>query len=96
MALGTALVSQAVDYSFGVLLSDKIIDTLSSARHRYEKAEDNLRKYGNITIFVFNAFPLSSAVISLAAGMLRHRIRDAALFYFFRIVVEILVLTLIF
>ena len=54
VALGTALFSQVIDYSIGVLLSDKIIDTFIG-RHRYEKAEDRLRKYGNIAIFVFNA-----------------------------------------
>jgi len=95
VALGTALFSQAIDYSFGVLLSDKIIDTFIG-RHRYEKAEDRLRKYGNIAIFVFNALPLSSPVISLAAGLLRHRIRDAVIFTVAGLVFKYLLLTLIF
>ena len=95
VALGTALFSQAIDYSIGVLLSDKIIDNFIG-RHRYEKAEDRLRKYGNIAIFVFNALPLSSPVISLAAGMLRHRIRDAVIFTFSGLLLKYVVLTLIF
>lgn len=95
VALGTALFSQAIDYSIGVLLSDKIIDTFIG-RHRYEKAEDRLRKYGNIAIFVFNALPLSSPVISLAAGMLRHRIRDAIIFTLAGLIFKYLLLTLIF
>lgn len=95
VALGTALFSQAVDYSIGVLLSDKIIDSFIG-RHRYEKAEDRLRKYGNIAIFVFNALPLSSPVISLAAGMLRHRIRDAIIFTVAGLVFKYMLLTLIF
>lgn len=95
VALGTALFSQAIDYSIGVLLSDKIIDTFIG-RHRYEKAEDRLRKYGNIAIFVFNALPLSSPVISLAAGILRHRRRDAIIFTVAGLMFKYLLLTLIF
>ena len=95
VALGTAMFSQAIDYSIGVLLSDKIIDTFIG-RHRYEKAEDRLRKYGNIAIFVFNALPLSSPVISLAAGILRHRVRDAVIFTVAGLVFKYLLLTLIF
>ena len=95
VAIGTALLGQVVNYAFGVLLSDRIIDTLIG-RRRYEKAEDKLRKYGNITIFVFNALPLSSDVISMAAGMLRHRIRDAAFFTFSGLLLKYVVLTLIF
>ena len=95
VALGTAIFSQAIDYSIGVLLSDKIIDTFIG-RHRYEKAEDRLRKYGNIAIFVFNALPLSSPVISLAAGILRHRRRDAIIFTVAGLMFKYLLLTLIF
>ena len=95
VALGTALFSQTIDYAIGVLLSDRIIDSLIG-RRRYEKAEDEIRKYGNIAIFVFNALPLSSPVISLAAGMLRHRRRDAIIFTLSGLVVKYLLLTLIF
>jgi membrane protein DedA with SNARE-associated domain len=95
VALGTALFSQTIDYAIGVLLSDRIIDSLIG-RRRYEKAEDELRKYGNIAIFVFNALPLSSPVISLAAGMLRHRRRDAVIFTLSGLLVKYLLLTLIF
>jgi membrane protein DedA with SNARE-associated domain len=95
VALGTALFAQVVDYSVGVLLSDRIIDTLIG-RRRYEKAEDKLRKYGNIAIFVFNALPLSSDVISMAAGILRHRVRDAVICTISGLLLKYVVLTLIF
>jgi membrane protein DedA with SNARE-associated domain len=95
VALGTALFSQTIDYVIGVMLSDKIIDSLIG-RHRYEKAEDEIRKYGNIAIFVFNALPLSSPVISLAAGMLRHRKRDAIIFTISGLVVKYLLISVIF
>jgi membrane protein DedA with SNARE-associated domain len=95
IALSTALFSQSIDYAIGYLLSDSIIDRIIG-RRRYEKAEDRLRKYGNIAILVFNALPLSSPVISLAAGMLRHRILDAVLWTVAGLVIKYLALTLIF
>ena len=39
VALGTAIVSQSIDYLIGYMLSTKIIDRLIG-RRRYEKAED--------------------------------------------------------
>ena len=95
IALSTALFSQSIDYAIGYLLSDRIIDRIIG-RRKYEKAEDRLRKYGNIAILVFNAMPLSSPVISLAAGMLRHRILDAVLWTVAGLVIKYLALTLIF
>ena len=95
IALGTAIFSQTIDYMIGYLLSDKIIDRLIG-RKRYEKAEDRIRKYGNIAIFVFNALPLSSPVISLAAGMLKHRKADAVIFTVIGLSFKYLVLTLLF
>ncbi len=95
VALGTALFSQSIDYMIGFMMSNRIIDKFIG-RHRYEKAEDKIIKYGNLTIFVFNAMPLSSPVISLAAGMLRYRIRDAVIFTLAGLVVKYVALTLIF
>ncbi len=95
VALGTAIASQTIDYLIGYLFSTKIIDRLIG-RHRYEKAEEKIRKYGNIVIFLFNVTPLSSPVISLAAGMLKHRKRDALIFSLSGLVIKYLLLTLIF
>lgn len=95
IALSTAMFSQSIDYAIGYLLSDKIIDRLIG-RRRYEKAEGRLRKYGNIAIFVFNALPLSSPVISLAAGMLRHRKTDALIYTLGGLIIKYLALTLVF
>jgi membrane protein DedA with SNARE-associated domain len=95
VALVTALASQIIDYLIGYSLSSKIIDRLIG-RRRYEKAEDKIRNYGNIVIFLFNVTPLSSPVISLAAGMLKHRKRDALIFSLSGLVVKYLLLTLIF
>ena len=95
VALGTAIVSQSIDYLIGYMLSTKIINRLIG-RRRYEKAEDKIRKYGNIIIFLFNLTPLSSPVISLAAGMLKHRIKDALFFTLAGLILKYLLLTLIF
>ncbi len=95
VAIGTALFSQSIDYSIGLLMSNKFIDNLIG-RKRYIKAEKYIEKYGNLTILVFNALPLSSPVISLAAGMLRHRIRDTAICTVLGLMVKYLTLTLIF
>jgi membrane protein DedA with SNARE-associated domain len=95
VAIGTALFSQAIDYSIGLLVSNSFIDKFIG-RKRYENAEARIEKYGNLTIFVFNALPLSSPVISLAAGMLRHRIRDTVICTVLGLMVKYLALTLIF
>jgi len=95
VALVTAMVSQSVDYLIGYSLSTKIIDEFIG-RNRYEKAEDEIRKYGNITIFIFNFLPLSSPVISLAAGMLKHRIKDALIYTVLGLAFKYFLLTLIF
>jgi len=95
VAISTALFSQSIDYAIGVLVSNRFIDNFIG-RKRYEKAEAKIEKYGNMTIFVFNALPLSSPVISLAAGMIRHRIRDTAICTVLGLIVKYAALTLIF
>ena len=95
IALGTALLSQAIDYTIGFLVSNRFIDNLIG-RSRYEKAEEKILRYGNLTIILFNALPLSSPVISLAAGMLRHRVRDALICTILGLLVKYTILTLIF
>lgn len=95
VALGTALFSQTIDYLIGYSLSTRIIDRLIG-RRRYEKAGDKIRKYGNVVIFLFNVTPLSSPVISLAAGILKHRVKDAVIFTFAGILLKYIILTLIF
>ena len=95
IALLTALVSQSVDYIIGYSFSTRIINKLIG-RRRYLKAEEEIRKYGNITLFLFNLLPLSSPVISLAAGMLKHRIKDALIFTILGLALKYIVLTLIF
>ena len=95
VAVGTAIFSQAVDYYIGRSFSKQIIDRLIG-RQRYEKAESEIRKYGNIAIFVFNLLPLSSPVILLAAGMLKHRVKEAFAFSFAGLLLKYLLMTALF
>ncbi len=95
VTLSTAMVSQTIDYLIGYIFSTKIIDNLIG-RSRYEKAESKIRKYGNFTIFFFNLTPLSSPVISLSAGMLKHHKKDAIVFTLIGLILKYLILTLIF
>jgi membrane protein DedA with SNARE-associated domain len=95
VAIGTAILSQTIDYLIGYTFSSGIINRFIG-QHRYEKAEDRIRKYGNITILIFNLTPLSSPVISLAAGMLKHRKKDALVYTLSGLVLKYLILTLIF
>ena len=95
VALGTAMLSQVIDYLVGYFFSKGIIDRMIG-RRRYEKAETEIRKYGNLTLFLFNFLPFSSPVISLAAGMLKFRANEAFLFSLAGLICRYLLLTLIF
>jgi membrane protein YqaA with SNARE-associated domain len=95
VAVSTAIASQIVDYLVGYSFSARIIDKLIG-RKRHEKAEEEIRKYGNWTLFFSNLLPLSSPIISLAAGMLKYRKKDAFLYSFTGMVFRYLLLTLLF
>ena len=95
VALGTAMSSQVIDYLIGYFFSKGIIDRLIG-RRRYEKAETEIRKFGNLTLFLFNFLPFSSPVISLTAGMLKYRAKDAFLFSLAGLICRYLLMTLIF
>jgi membrane protein YqaA with SNARE-associated domain len=95
VAITTAFASESIDYLIGYFFSTRIIDQMIG-RKRYERAEEEIRKYGNWAILVSNVLPLSSPVISLAAGMLKYRVREAVFFSFVGIVLRYLLLTLLF
>ncbi|PIN73713.1 hypothetical protein COV20_05830 [Candidatus Woesearchaeota archaeon CG10_big_fil_rev_8_21_14_0_10_45_16] len=73
LAVATAIAAQFFNYSFGYLMSSKIISDLIGEK-RYEKVKERIKKYGDWTIFSFNLLPLSSPVISVAAGMVRYKL----------------------
>lgn len=95
VAVGTSMAAQVINYLIGLLFSRDVINRLIGKR-QYAKAADRIRKYGKIIIFLFNLTPVSSDVISLAAGMLNYRVKDAALFTFSGLLLKHIILTLIF
>ena len=74
VALGTAIVAQCFDYFIGKLISPQKILNLMGER-RIEKSKGYIQKFGLLTIFIFNLFPLSSPVVALVAGMIRFDFR---------------------
>lgn len=95
VAVISAMTAQGVDYIIGYFFSTGIIDRLIG-RNRYEKAEAEIRKYGNLALFFSNLLPLSSPVISLAAGMLKYRVKDALIFSLCGMILRYLSLTFLF
>ena len=94
-ALGTAIIAQCVDYFIGKLLRPTRTLELMG-RKRIAKTERNIRKYGLLTIFVFNLFPLSSPVIALVAGMIKFNFRQYILVSSFGLLIKYVVLSLVF
>jgi membrane protein DedA with SNARE-associated domain len=95
IALVTAVTAQFIDYVIGLFFSLKSLTSLVGEK-RILKAEKYIQKYGNLTIFVFNFFPLSSPVVALAAGLLKHPLKDFVIFSVLGLFLKYLVLSLIF
>ncbi|MCB0468603.1 MAG: VTT domain-containing protein [Aequorivita sp.] len=95
VALGTAFVAQLIDYLIGYSFSLKFIHKFVGEK-RLIKAEKHIRKYGNLTIFVFNLFPLSSPVIALVAGMLKYRLNDLIVYSLIGLILKYVILSLVF
>ena len=95
VALLTAEAAQVIDYLIGFSLSSKFIFSIVSEK-QILKAEKHIYKYGNLTILLFNLLPLSSSVISLAAGMIRYRIKSWLLFSSIGLLMKYVLLSLIF
>lgn len=79
IAMGTAVAAQLIDYFIGYSVSSKILSKYFGEK-KSDRAIKHITKYGPWTIFIFNLLPLSSPVISLAAGMLKYRLRDMILY----------------
>jgi len=95
VALTTATAAQIIDYYIGLSMSTAIVNNLVGEK-RILKAEKHILKYGSLTIFIFNLFPLSSPVISVAAGMLKFRFKIFIIYSTVGLLVKYIVLTLIF
>lgn len=95
LAVSTALLAQIIDYTVGNLASTRIINDLIGEK-RYKRAEDTIRKYGLLTVFVFNLLPLSSPIIVLVAGMLRLRLRRVLFYSFLGLTIKYITLVYLF
>jgi len=95
IALITAAGAQIVDYLIGVSISSAVINNFVGEK-RILKAETYILKYGNLTIFLFNLFPLSSSVISVAAGMLKYRFRDFIIYSLTGLIIKYTLLSILF
>ena len=95
VAVSSAMSAMIVDYSIGFFFSTGIIDRFIG-RRRYQKAEAEIGKYGNLALFLSNLLPLSSPVISLAAGMLKYNRKNAFIFSLTGILFRYILLTFLF
>lgn len=95
IAMATAVTAQLVDYFIGYSVSTAIVNNLVGEK-RILKAEKHILKYGNLTIFIFNLFPLSSSVIAVAAGMLKYSFKGFILYSTVGLAVKYIFLSLVF
>ncbi|MEM7415019.1 MAG: VTT domain-containing protein [Gemmatimonadota bacterium] len=81
LAVGTALLAQAIDYGIGRAFSDRVIDNLIG-QERYDSIKATIEKWGGAAILFFNLLPLSSPNMLLVSGMVRYSAPKAFLFSF--------------
>ena len=95
IAIGTAFAAQVIDYLIGYSFRYKFILYFVGEK-RIENAESYIKKYGNLTIFIFNLLPLSSPVIALVAGMLKYSIKDLVIYSVLGLAIKYAILSLVF
>jgi len=95
VAMVTAVTAQVIDYLIGYSFSTKFIYNIVGGK-RINRAEKYIKRYGNLTIFVFNVTPLSSPVIALVAGMIKYRFRDLMIYSIGGLLIKYIVLSLLF
>lgn len=95
LAIITAMFAQLIDYTIGYFVSDRfIVDVLGEKK--YKKSKKRIEKYGNLTIFLFNLFPLSSPIIALIAGMLKYKLKKVLLYSFVGLLIKYIAIAIIF
>lgn len=94
VALVTAVAAQFIDYLIGYTINSGIVSRFVSEK-RILKAEGYIRRYGNLTIFLFNFLPLSSPIISLAAGVLKYDLKSVFIYSTCGLFLKYLVLCII-
>jgi membrane protein DedA with SNARE-associated domain len=91
-ALVTAVTAQYIDYLIGFSINSQTITKVINEK-RILRAQKYLKKYGALTIFIFNFLPLSSPVIALAAGFLRYNLKDLFIFSILGLLLKYIILS---
>ena len=94
LAFITAISAQLIDYLIGYYISKKLLSNLFNPR-KHIKAIRNIRKYGSLTIFVFNVLPLSSPIICLASGMIKYPLKKVVFYSALGLIIKYTILGLI-
>jgi len=79
IAVSTAIAAQAIDYSVGRAVSDRVIHDMIGEK-RYTRFKAAIEKWGGWAILLFNLIPLSSPNMLLVAGVTRFSVRRAFLY----------------
>ena len=87
IALATAIAAQIIDYMIGYFVSSKFLQNFLNQK-KHERSIRYIRKYGSLTIFVFNVLPLSSPIICLAAGVINHPFRKVVFYSFIGLLIK--------
>jgi membrane protein DedA with SNARE-associated domain len=95
VAISTAVLAQLVDYVIGIFFSSQFVPRVISVK-RILKAESYIERYGALTVFLFNFLPLSSPVISLAAGVLKYKLKNLMFYSIGGLLLKYLLLAIIF
>lgn len=93
-ALITAIMAQYIDYLIGFTIKSTVI-TRFIPEKRILRAELYIRKYGNLTIFLFNLLPLSSPLIALAAGVLNYNLANLFIYSVIGLFLKYLIISLL-
>jgi membrane protein DedA with SNARE-associated domain len=95
VAISTAVLAQLIDYIIGIFFSNQFVPRVISVK-RILKAESYIERYGALTVFLFNFLPLSSPVISLAAGVLKYKLKNLMFYSIGGLLLKYLLLAIIF
>lgn len=79
VAVTTALIALSLDYLIGYTFSRAFLTKIISEK-KLSKYQKRVEKYGDAIIFVFNVFPLSSPLLTLAAGLIRYNYKRLIFF----------------
>lgn len=94
IAYGTAICAQLIDYFLGYSISKTLLEKFFNPR-KHVKAIRRIQKYGSLTIFIFNVFPLSSPIICLASGMIKYPLKKVVFFSSLGLLIKYTVIGLI-